>query len=304
MSLLVIGSLAFDDIETPFGHSDNTLGGSSTYIALSASYFTDEPIKMVGVVGSDFGKEHFDLLHSKDIDTKGIQVIEDGKTFRWAGRYHYDMNTRDTLDTQLNVFAEFDPHVPAQYRDAKYVCLGNIDPELQLKVLDQITDPELVVCDTMNFWIEGKLDELKKVLARVDVFIVNDSEARLLSGEPNLVKTARIIRKMGPKTLIIKKGEHGALLFTDNGIFAAPAFPLESIYDPTGAGDTFAGGFIGHLARCGNISEAEMRKAVLYGSTMASFCVEQFGPYRYNDLDMLDVDDRYQSFLDLSRIGD
>ncbi|AAM72211.1 MAG TPA: sugar kinase [Chlorobaculum sp.] len=304
MSLLVIGSLAFDDIETPFGRSDNTLGGSSTYIALSASYFTDEPIRMVGVVGSDFGKEHFDLLHAKNIDTRGIQVIEDGKTFRWAGRYHYDMNTRDTLDTQLNVFAEFDPHVPQYYRDSKFVCLGNIDPELQLKVLDQIDDPKLVVCDTMNFWIEGKPEELKKVLARVDVFIVNDSEARLLSGDPNLVKTARIIREMGPKTLIIKKGEHGALLFTDNGIFAAPAFPLESIYDPTGAGDTFAGGFIGHLARCGNTSEAEMRKAVLYGSAMASFCVEQFGPYRYNDLDLLEVDDRYQSFLELSRIED
>ncbi|NTW52370.1 MAG: sugar kinase [Chlorobiaceae bacterium] len=301
MSLLIIGSLAFDDIETPFGRSENTLGGSSTYIALSASYFTD-PIRMVGVVGSDFEDGHFGLLHSKNIDTKGIKVVEEGKTFRWAGRYHYDMNTRDTLDTQLNVFASFDPHIPQQYRDSKFICLGNIDPELQIKVLDQITKPELVICDTMNFWIEGKPDELKKVLERVDIFIINDSEARLLSGEPNLVKTARIIRNMGPKTLIIKKGEHGALLFTDNGIFAAPAYPLESIFDPTGAGDTFAGGFIGHLARCGTINEAEMRKAVLYGSAMASFCVEQFGTDRINDLDLLEVEDRYQSFLDLSRI--
>ncbi|NTU52678.1 MAG: sugar kinase [Chlorobiaceae bacterium] len=301
MSLLVIGSLAFDDIETPFGRSDNTLGGSSTYIALSASYFTD-PIRMVGVVGSDFGKEHFGLLHSKNIDTKGIQIVEDGNTFRWAGRYHYDMNTRDTLDTQLNVFANFDPHIPHQYRESKYICLGNIDPELQLKVLDQIASPELIVCDTMNFWIEGKPEALKKVLERVDIFIINDSEARLLSGEPNLVKTARIIRNMGPKTLIIKKGEHGALLFTDNGIFAAPAYPLESIFDPTGAGDTFAGGFIGHLARSGSVSEGEMRKAVLYGSAMASFCVEQFGPDRLNDLDLLEIEDRYQSFLELSRI--
>jgi sugar/nucleoside kinase (ribokinase family) len=295
--------MAFDDIETPFGRSDNTLGGSSTYIALSASYFTD-PIRMVGVVGSDFGKEHFGLLHSKNIDTKGVQVVDEGKTFRWAGRYHYDMNTRDTLDTQLNVFADFDPHIPQQYRESRFVCLGNIDPVLQVKVLDQINKPELVICDTMNFWIEGKPEELKKVLERVDVFIVNDSEARLLSGEPNLVKTARMIRNMGPKTLIIKKGEHGALLFTDNGIFSAPAYPLESIFDPTGAGDTFAGGFIGHLSRCNEINEAELRRGVLYGSAMASFCVEQFGPDRLNDLDMLEVEDRYQSFLDLSRIGD
>ncbi|NTV01278.1 MAG: sugar kinase [Chlorobiaceae bacterium] len=303
MSLLVVGSMAFDDIETPFGRSDNTLGGSSTYIALSASYFT-EPIRMVGVVGDDFGDEHFNLLHSKNIDTRGVKVVEEGKTFRWAGRYHYDMNTRDTLDTQLNVFADFDPHIPQQYRESRFVCLGNIDPVLQVKVLDQINKPELVICDTMNFWIEGKPEELKKVLERVDVFIVNDSEARLLSGEPNLVKTARMIRNMGPKTLIIKKGEHGALLFTDNGIFSAPAYPLESIFDPTGAGDTFAGGFIGHLSRCAKINEAEMRKAVLYGSAMASFCVEQFGPDRLNDLDMLEVEDRYQSFLDLSRIGE
>jgi sugar/nucleoside kinase (ribokinase family) len=301
MSLLIIGSLAFDDIETPFGRSDNTLGGSSTYIALSASYFTD-PIRMVGVVGSDFEQGHFDLLHSKNIDTKGIKMVDEGKTFRWAGRYHYDMNTRDTLDTQLNVFASFDPHIPQQYRDSKFICLGNIDPELQIKVLDQISNPELVICDTMNFWIEGKPEELKKVLERVDIFIINDSEARLLSGDPNLVRTARIIRNMGPKTLIIKKGEHGALLFTDKGIFAAPAYPLESIFDPTGAGDTFAGGFIGHLARCGTINEAEMRRAVLYGSAMASFCVEQFGTDRINDLDLLEIEDRYQSFLDLSRI--
>ena len=303
MSLLVVGSLAFDDIETPFGRSDNTLGGSSTYIALSASYFT-EPVRMVGVVGADFGEEHFGLLHSKNIDTKGVRVVEDGKTFRWAGRYHYDMNTRDTLDTQLNVFADFDPHIPQKYRDSKFVCLGNIDPELQVKVLDQIEKPDLVICDTMNFWIEGKPEALKKVLERVDVFIVNDSEARLLSGDPNLVRTARIIRNMGPKTLIIKKGEHGALLFTDNGIFSAPAYPLESIFDPTGAGDSFAGGFIGHLSRSGEISEKEMRKAVLYGSAMASFCVEQYGPDRLADLDLLEIEDRYQSFLDLSRTGE
>ncbi|NMW21677.1 MAG: sugar kinase [Chlorobiaceae bacterium] len=303
MSILIVGSLAFDDIETPFGQSFDTLGGSSTYIALSASYFTDQ-VELVGVVGSDFEDKHFDLLHSRNIDTKGIKKVEDGKTFRWAGRYHYDMNTRDTLDTQLNVFADFDPHVPEEYRDAEFVCLGNIDPELQLKVLDQISKPKLVICDTMNFWIEGKPAELKKTLEHVDIFIINDSEARILSGDPNLVKSARIIRAMGPKTLIIKKGEHGALLFTDNGIFAAPAFPLESIFDPTGAGDTFAGGFIGHLSRCGNINDLEMRKAVLYGSAMASFCVEQFGTEKIAALNMLEIEDRYQSFRELSRIDE
>ncbi len=303
MAILIVGSLAFDDIETPFGRSDNTLGGSSTYIALSASYFTDM-IQMVGVVGSDFEKQHFDLLHSRGIDTKGVQKIEEGKTFRWAGRYHYDMNTRDTLDTQLNVFADFDPVVPEPYRNAEFVCLGNIDPELQLKVLGQISKPKLVILDTMNFWIESKPEELKKTLQHVDIFILNDSEARLLSGDPNLVKSARIIREMGPKTLIIKKGEHGALLFTDNGIFVAPAFPLESIYDPTGAGDTFAGGFIGHLSRCETITDVEMRRAVLYGSAMASFCVEKFGTEKIASLDLLEIEDRYQSFRELSRIDE
>ena len=303
MSILIVGSLAFDDIETPFGHSDNTLGGSSTYIALSASYFT-ERIQMIGVVGYDFEDEHFELLHSRNIDTKGIQKVEYGKTFRWAGRYHYDMNTRDTLDTQLNVFADFDPIVPDQYKNAEFVCLGNIDPELQLKVLDQINKPKLVICDTMNFWIEGKLDALKKTLERVDIFIINDGEARLLSGNPNLVKSARIIRQMGPKILIIKKGEHGALLFTDSGIFAAPAFPLENIFDPTGAGDTFAGGFIGHLSRCETINDVELRRAVLYGSTMASFCVEKFGTEKIASLDLLEIEDRFQSFRELSRIDD
>ena len=303
MAILIVGSLAFDDIETPFGRSDNTLGGSSTYIALSASYFTDM-IQMVGVVGSDFEKQHFDLLHSRGIDTNGVQKIEEGKTFRWAGRYHYDMNTRDTLDTQLNVFADFDPVVPEPYRHAEFVCLGNIDPELQLKVLGQISKPKLVILDTMNFWIESKPEELKKTLEHVDIFILNDSEARLLSGDPNLVKSARIIREMGPKTLIIKKGEHGALLFTDNGIFVAPAFPLESIYDPTGAGDTFAGGFIGHLSRCETITDVEMRRAVLYGSAMASFCVEKFGTEKIAALDLLEIEDRYQSFRELSRIDE
>lgn len=301
MSILVVGSLAFDDIETPFGSSTDTLGGSSTYIALSASYFNDD-IKMVGVVGSDFTEDHFKLLHSRNINTGGVQKIDNGKTFRWAGRYYYDMNSRETLETQLNVFANFDPQIPEVYRNAEFVCLGNIDPELQSRVLDQIVNPKMVICDTMNFWIEGKPKELKKTLEKVDVFIINDSEARILSGDPNLVRSARIIRSMGPKTLIIKKGEHGALLFTENGIFTAPAYPLESIYDPTGAGDTFAGGFIGHISRARDITDIELRKAVLYGSAMASFCVEKFGTQRLSDLDLLEIEDRFQSFLDLSRI--
>jgi len=303
MSLLIVGSLAFDNIQTPFGNSDDTLGGSATYVALSAAYFSDE-IKLVGVVGSDFGDDNIRMLQSKGIDTEGIQMIEGGKTFRWTGRYHYDMNTRDTLDTQLNVFADFDPVIPHRYQQCKYVCLGNIDPILQRKVLEQISRPKLTICDTMNFWIEGKLDELKKTLELVDVLVINDSEARELSGDPNLVKSARIIRGMGPKILIIKKGEHGALLFTENGIFAAPAYPLESIFDPTGAGDTFAGGFIGYIAKHDDVSETTLRKAVLYGSTMASFCVEKFGPDRIQDVTDLEIQDRFQSFLNLSRIDD
>ncbi len=303
MSVLVVGSIAFDTIETPFGRSEDTLGGSSTYIALSANFFADN-INLVGVVGSDFGDQNIRLLQSRDINIDGLQIVENGKTFRWAGKYHYDMNTRDTLDTQLNVLADFDPVIPHQYQQTKYVCLGNIDPVLQRKVLNQISRPKLTICDTMNFWIEGMLDELKKTLEEVDLLVVNDSEARELSGEPNLVKAARVIRSMGPKILIIKKGEHGALLFTDNGIFAAPAYPLESIYDPTGAGDTFAGGLIGYIAKKDDISELTLRKGILYGSAMASFCVEQFGPQRLLDLTHLEVEDRFQSFLDLSQIND
>lgn len=303
MSVLVVGSIAFDTIETPFGRSDDTLGGSSTYITLSANYFSDN-VNLVGVVGSDFGDQNLRLFQSRDINIDGLQVIEDGKTFRWAGKYHYDMNTRDTLDTQLNVLADFDPVIPHQYQQCKYVCLGNIDPILQRKVLGQISRPKLRICDTMNFWIEGMLDELKKTLEEVDLLVINDSEARELSREPNLVKAARVIRNMGPKILIIKKGEHGALLFTDNGVFAAPAYPLESIYDPTGAGDTFAGGLIGYIAKQDDFSELTLRKGILYGSAMASFCVEQFGPQRLLDLSHLEIEDRFQSFLDLSQIND
>ncbi len=303
MSLLVIGSLAFDDVETPFAKQQNILAGSGTFISISAGFFA-ENIQLVGVVGEDFGEKNLNLYKERGIDISGVQVVAGGKTFRWSGRYHYDMNSRDTLDTQLNVLADFNPVIPHAYQQAKFVCLGNIDPVLQKNVLGQISRPKLVVCDTMNFWIEGKPKELQETLALVDALIINDSEARQLSKDPNLIKSARIIRAMGPKILIIKKGEHGALLFTDSGIFSAPAYPLETVFDPTGAGDCFAGGFIGYLAKAGDINDQTLRRAVLYGSTMASFCVERFGVERLLDLTPLEVGDRFQSFLDLSKIDD
>ncbi len=303
MSLLVIGSLAFDDVETPFAKQQNILAGSGTFISISAGFFA-ENIQLVGVVGEDFGENNLNLYRERGIDISGVQVVAGGKTFRWSGRYHYDMNSRDTLDTQLNVLADFNPVIPHAYQQAKFVCLGNIDPVLQKSVLGQISRPKLVVCDTMNFWIEGKPKELQETLALVDALIINDSEARQLSKDPNLIKSARIIRAMGPKILIIKKGEHGALLFTDSGIFSAPAYPLETVFDPTGAGDCFAGGFIGYLAKAGEVNDQTLRRAVLYGSTMASFCVEKFGVERLLDLTPLEVGDRFQSFLDLSKIDD
>jgi sugar/nucleoside kinase (ribokinase family) len=303
MSFLAVGSVAFDDLETPFHSAKDVLGGAATYISIAASYFVDNP-KIVAVVGSDFGEKNIRILKDKNIDLEGLQVIDGGKTFRWAGRYHYDMNSRDTLDTQLNVFASFNPKIPHSYQQLKYVCLGNIDPVIQKNILTQVSRPKLVICDTMNFWIEGKPDELKETLKLVDVLIVNDGEARLLAKEPNLVKAARLIRAMGPKILVIKKGEHGALLFTDNTVFSAPAFPLESIIDPTGAGDTFAGGFTGYLAKVGEVSDTALRKAVLYGTTMASFCVEKFGTERLLNLSLLEIEDRYRSILELSRIDD
>lgn len=307
MSLLAVGSVAFDNIETPFEKRADVLGGAATYIALAASYFVDAP-KLVGVVGADFGEENLQVFKAKKIDIEGLQVDASGKTFRWSGRYHYDMNSRDTLDTQLGVFASFSPVVPHAYQQSKFVCLGNIDPALQKHVLTQINRPKLIVCDTMNFWIESKLNDLKETLKLVDVLIINDGEARLLSGDPNLVKAARLIRAMGPKTLIIKKGEHGALLFHGDTIYSAPAFPLESIYDPTGAGDSFAGGFTGALAKADAageaISEMTMRKAVLYGSTMASFCVEKFGTERLQELTPPEINDRYQAFCALSKIDE
>jgi sugar/nucleoside kinase (ribokinase family) len=299
MNLCVVGTLAYDSIETPFGRADDALGGSASYIATAASYFV-QPVGIVGVVGGDFAPEALEFLRSKGVDTTGVEIKPDGKTFRWAGRYHFDLNNRDTLDTQLNVLAEFDPVIPDHMRDARFVCLGNIDPSLQLKVLDQMRKPEFIVCDTMNFWIEGTPEKLREVLTRVDCLIINDSEARLLTGEANLVKSARMIMEMGPHILIIKKGEHGALLFLGDDIFSAPAYPLESIFDPTGAGDTFAGGFIGYLARAGEVNAETLRRAVINGSAMASFCVERFSLDALKDLTHAQIGERLTAFRRLS----
>ncbi|MCL4509510.1 MAG: PfkB family carbohydrate kinase [Bacteroidetes bacterium] len=304
MSLLVVGSIALDTIETPFGRADQVAGGSAVYISAAASYFT-APIRLVGVVGSDFPKSEIEFLESRGIDLDGLQVIEGGKTFHWSGRYHYDLNKRDTLDTQLNVFETFNPVLPDSYRKSRYVVLGNIDPVLQRRVIESLDQkPELVICDTMNFWIERKRNELLKTLKKVDVLIVNDSEARLLVSEPNLVKAAKKIMGLGPRIVIIKKGEHGALLFTTNIVFSAPAFPLEFIYDPTGAGDAFAGGFIGHLARTENLSDDNLRRAVVYGSVLASFCVGKFGIEALKNLSDIEILGRYRDFIELSKFED
>ena len=300
MGLLVVGSLALDTVETPFDKVTDALGGSATYISLSASYFSG-PIQLVGVVGSDYPQEYIDLLGKHNVDLEGLQIIEGGKTFRWGGKYHYDLNVRDTLFTDLNVFENFDPVIPDKYKKSKYLCLGNIAPTLQLRVLDQMDNSQFVVCDTMNYWIEGMKDELVELLKRVNVLIINDSEARLLSNEPNLIKAAKLIREMGPEFLIIKKGEHGAMLFAEDTIFSAPAYPMEMIYDPTGAGDCFAGGFIGYLYKTRDLSPDNMKRAVIYGSAMASFCVEKFSTKGLEDLSYLRVQDRYREFLNLSR---
>jgi sugar/nucleoside kinase (ribokinase family) len=300
LSVLVVGSVALDTIETPFGSAQNALGGSATYISAAASYFT-APIRVVGVVGGDFPKAGIDFLESRGIDLDGLEIVAKGKTFHWAGKYHYDLNNRDTLRTELNVFEKFDPKIPDKYKKSRFVCLGNIDPVLQRRVLEQIEKPQLVICDTMNFWIEGKNAELRQTLKSIDVIVLNDSEARLLSREPNLIKAARVIRGMGPKIVIIKKGEHGAMLITEQTIFTAPAYPMENIFDPTGAGDAFAGGFVGWLGKTGDLSEENLKRAVIYGSAMASFCVEQFSIDGLRDLTYLQVQDRFRAFRELSR---
>jgi sugar/nucleoside kinase (ribokinase family) len=299
MSLVVVGSMAFDAIETPFGKSDKIIGGAATYIAWSASNFT-KPIKQLSVVGYDFPKEELQALEARGVQLEGVQIKQDEKSFFWSGKYHMDMNTRDTLDTQLNVLANFQPVVPDSYQDCEFLMLGNLVPGVQLSVIEQLKNrPRLVVMDTMNFWMETALEDLKKVLTHVDVLLVNDSEARELSHEYSLVKAAKKILTMGPKYLIIKKGEHGALLFHEENVFFAPALPLEDVFDPTGAGDTFAGGFIGHIARTKDISYENMKTAIIIGSAMASFCVEKFGTERLKQITRADIDRRIVQFQEL-----
>ncbi|WP_277632125.1 PfkB family carbohydrate kinase [Avrilella dinanensis] len=300
--LLIVGTVAFDEIETPFGKTDKILGGAATYIGLSASHFNNVDSAIVSVIGGDFPQEYLDLLTDRNIDISGIEKVENGKTFFWSGRYHNDLNSRDTLDTQLNVLADFNPVVPQHFKNAEVVMLGNLHPNIQISVLDQMTEkPKLVVLDTMNFWMDCALDELKEVMKRIDVITINDEEARQLSGEYSLVKSAEIIHKMGPKYIVIKKGEHGALLFHNNQVFFAPALPLKEVFDPTGAGDTFAGGFAGYMAQQQTVSFHNMKNAVIYGSNLASFCVEKFGTQRMEQLSKDEVDTRLQQFKMLTQ---
>lgn len=299
MSLLVVGTMAFDAIETPFGKSDRIIGGAATYIALSASNFIT-PIKQISIVGGDFPQAELDFLASRGVELEGVEVKKDQKSFFWSGKYHLDMNERDTLDTQLNVLADFKPVVPESYQDCEFVMLGNLVPAIQHSVLKQMkTRPKLVVMDTMNFWMETAMPDLKEVLKHVDVLLINDSEARQLSAEYSLVKAAKAILKMGPKYLVVKKGEHGALLFHGDQVFVAPALPLEDIFDPTGAGDTFAGGFMGHISRTKDISFNNMKTAIIVGSAMASFCVEKFGTTRLKEISKDQINDRIQQFVEL-----
>jgi sugar/nucleoside kinase (ribokinase family) len=299
--LLIVGTVAFDAIETPFGKTEKILGGAATFIGLSASFFNVKSA-IVSVVGEDFPQEYLDLLSNRDIDISGIEIVKGGKTFFWSGRYHNDLNSRDTLETQLNVLADFQPKVPTEYKDAAVVMLGNLHPMVQISVLDQMTSkPKLVLLDTMNFWMDCALAELHEVMKRVDVITINDEEARQLSGEYSLVKAAAKIHTMGPKYVVIKKGEHGALLFEGKEIFFAPALPLEEVFDPTGAGDTFAGGFSGYIAQSENISFDNMNNAIIYGSNLASFCVEKFGTERMINLEKEEVYDRLKQFRSLTQ---
>lgn len=296
MSLLTIGTLAFDSIETPHGKADMVIGGSCTYISHAASYFTNN-INLSAIVGGDFPQEEIKELEDKGVNMEGLQVKSDGKTFFWAGKYHEDMNQRDTLVTDLNVLDDFDPQLPESYKSSKYVMLGNLTPDIQNSVLDQLDGSQkLVAMDTMNFWIDIALDSLKKAIARVDILTINDEEARMLTGEYSLVNAAAAIHKMGPKFLVIKKGEHGCLLFNEGNMFYAPAMPLAKVFDPTGAGDTFAGGFMGYLTKTDDVSFDNMKKAIVYGSAMASFCVEEFSIDRLKKLDQEQIDKRVEAF--------
>ena len=297
MSVLVVGTVAFDSIETPSGSAERILGGSASYFALGASFFA--PVRVVGVIGQDFPQDYLDLFTERNIDIAGIKR-EAGDTFHWRGRYHEDINQRDTIELHLNVLAGYEPQLPENYRDAEYVFLGNIDPLMQLEVLHQIRRLKLVVCDTMDHWIRESEENLKKVLKRIEMLVINDSEARLLSGYDNIVKAARAILRMGPKMVLIKRGEYGVLQFSDSSVFATPAYPLEEVFDPTGAGDSFAGGLMGHLARTGDMSEGGLRRAIVYGSVVASFTVEDFGVKRLTDVSLPQIEERYQRFVQLT----
>jgi sugar/nucleoside kinase (ribokinase family) len=300
MKLITVGSVAFDAIETPFGKTDKIVGGAGTFISLSSSFFVENQ-GIVSVVGEDFPQETLDYMKSKGINTDGIQIKYGEKTFFWSGRYHNDMNSRDTLVTELNVLGTFDPVIPANFQGADFLMLGNLSPDVQRKVIERLDKrPKLIAMDTMNFWMDIALDELKKTMALVDVLIINDEEARQLSNEYSLVKAAKVIRAMGPKILIIKKGEHGALLFHGEHIFFAPALPLEEVFDPTGAGDTFAGGFMGYIASTDDISFENMKRAVIAGSALASFCVEKFGTERLTEISKNDFDERVSKFVALA----
>ncbi|GAC1588563.1 MAG: PfkB family carbohydrate kinase [Ginsengibacter sp.] len=299
MSLITFGSMAFDAIETPFGKTDRIIGGSATYLAYTASHFV-KPVQQISIIGYDFPQEDLDELAKRGVQLEGVEVVKDQKSFFWSGRYHMDMNTRDTLVTDLNVLENFNPVVPESYQGAEFLMLGNLMPTIQISVINQLRKrPKLIVMDTMNFWMEIAMDELKKAIKMVDVLMVNDSEARQLSGEFSLVKAAKKVMQMGPAYLIIKKGEHGALLFHKDHVFFAPALPLEDVFDPTGAGDTFAGGFIGHIAKTKDISFENMKTAIIIGSAMASFCVEKFGPQRLKEINKAEIDARLEEFVQL-----
>ena len=300
MTNLIVGTVAFDAIETPYGKTDKIIGGAATYISLAASFFTDK-LNLVSVVGGDFPESAIKMLEKHHVDTKGLQIKEDEKTFFWSGKYHNNMNSRDTIETQLNVLETFDPIVPKEFSSSDFLMLGNLVPSVQQKVLDQMSQrPKLIVLDTMNFWMDNCLDDLLEALKNVDVLTINDEEAQQLSGENNLISAAKKIKTMGPKYLVIKKGEHGALLFGENKMFYAPAMPLENVFDPTGAGDSFAGGFIGYLSRSNDLTFENMKTAVIYGSVMASFCVEKFGTEKLTEITKEDVKVRAEEFVGLS----
>ncbi|MBK6936618.1 MAG: bifunctional hydroxymethylpyrimidine kinase/phosphomethylpyrimidine kinase [Chitinophagaceae bacterium] len=299
MSLITVGTMAFDAIETPFGKTDKIVGGSATYVAYAASNFV-KPVQQISIIGYDFPEEEMDELRSRGVQMDGVEIVKDKRSFFWSGRYHEDMNSRDTLVTDLNVLADFDPKVPDSYQGAEFLMLGNLAPKIQMNVIQELKHrPKLIVMDTMNFWMESAMSELRIVLKYVDMLLVNDAEARQLTGHFSLVKAAKVIMEMGPRYVIIKKGEHGALLFHDDEVFYAPALPIEEVFDPTGAGDTFAGGFIGYLAKTNDISFDNMKRAIIVGSAMASFCVEKFGPTWLKEITKEDIDARVQQFKDL-----